>query len=183
MNSHHFEDKSYVVFGSGSGLGQATAAHLLALGAKVWASDIAVTEPVETSGIRFTVADVTDENQVKQVLADAQEHFGPIDGVVTTAGILHGERILNGDGAHALTHFERVVRVNLIGTFNVLRLAAEAMSKNRIGCDGDRGVVVTTASIAALRQPGLDETSDDTGSPAMLLHLPDSSRPSSRKRT
>ncbi|WP_316149602.1 SDR family NAD(P)-dependent oxidoreductase [Cupriavidus sp. BIC8F] len=148
------ENKSFVVFGAASGLGQATATALMERGANVTVSDRTAhgLDTLESGfGPKCTlaIADVLDEGQVGNVLAAASSRFGRIDGVITTAGILHGEKILGKSGAHALSSFERVVSVNLTGSFNVLRLAADAMSHNEPGPDGERGVIVHTASIAA----------------------------------
>src|SRR5450830_1174189 len=152
MSLTPLQNRCYLVFGAGSGLGAATAQYLLRSGAKVWTSDLTEERSSSMEGMGtagYTPADICDEAQVGQVLDDAVARLGRIDGVVTTAGVLHGERILRQGGAHALSQFERVVRVNLIGTFNVLRLAAEAMARNSPGEDGERGVIVNTASVAA----------------------------------
>lgn len=146
--------KGVVVFGAASGMGAATARHLAELGAQVWMSDLGEERLAHAAGSSgpisgVTSADVADEAQVRRVFAQMGDRIGRIDGVVTTAGVLHGERILHRDGAHALAQFERVVRVNLTGTFNVMRLGAEAMARNDPGEDGERGVVVNTASVSA----------------------------------
>jgi NAD(P)-dependent dehydrogenase (short-subunit alcohol dehydrogenase family) len=148
------QKKSFVVFGGGSGLGRATA-HALALkGAVVTVSDISA-NPLEIGAIGaggvqgYVQADITDEAQVRRVLDAATADHGRIDGVVNTAGVVTGERVVGKQGAHSLQAFERVIRVNLIGAFNVLRLAAEAMSRSEPGESGQRGVIVNTASIAA----------------------------------
>ena len=82
-------------------------------------------------------------------MATAQERFGPLRGVVVCAGILHAERILGRQGLCDLNAFRRVVEVNLVGTFNVLRLAAGIMQNNEPDAEGERGVIITTASTAA----------------------------------
>lgn len=149
-----FDNKSYVVFGGASGLGLATASLLAARGANVMISDRAEHAPSGVTAapgrmVGYAVADVTDEMQVCDVFKVATDRFGEIHGVVNTAGVVHGERLLGKSGVHSLDGFERVVRVNLIGAFNVLRLAAQTMAQNSPGEDGERGVVVNTASVAA----------------------------------
>ena len=97
----------------------------------------------------FCAADVTDEAALRAAMAAAQERFGALRGVVACAGILHAERILGREGLCELSAFRRVVEVNLVGTFNVLRLAADRMQRNAPDDDGQRGVIITTASAAA----------------------------------
>jgi 3-hydroxyacyl-CoA dehydrogenase / 3-hydroxy-2-methylbutyryl-CoA dehydrogenase len=137
-----------LVAGGASGLGEATARELAARGARVTVADLNEERGAELAGElggAFVRADVTDEEQV-QAAVDA------VDGVrvaVSCAGIGWAERTVGKDGAAALAPFETVVRVNLIGTFNVLRLSAAAMSQGEPDAEGERGVVVMTASIAA----------------------------------
>jgi 3-hydroxyacyl-CoA dehydrogenase / 3-hydroxy-2-methylbutyryl-CoA dehydrogenase len=97
----------------------------------------------------FQSTDVTNEASVRDLLATTQERLGALRGVVICAGIIHGERIVGADGPGDLAAFRRVIEVNLIGTFNMLRLAAETMRSNPPTEDGERGVIVTTSSIAA----------------------------------
>ena len=104
---------------------------------------------VDRGALAYSAADIADEAQLRSVFRFATERFGRIDGVVNTAGVAHGEKLIGRTGAHALASFERVIRINLIGTFNVLRLAAEVMARNEADTDGERGVIVNTASIAA----------------------------------
>lgn len=146
-----FDKKSFVIFGGGSGLGWATAQALAREGADVTVSDISATSAAADMGSirRYVQADVTDDLQVRRALDAAKADRGRIDGVINTAGVVTGERVVSKHGAHPLEAFERVIRVNLIGAFNVLRLAAEAMSSNEPADGGQRGVVVNTASIAA----------------------------------
>ena len=99
--------------------------------------------------VLFKAADVTDESQVAAAIAAARARFGAIHGAVSCAGIAPGERVLGKDGPHRLDTFRRAVEINLIGTFNVLRLAAQAMESNAPDAGGERGVIVNTASIAA----------------------------------
>jgi NAD(P)-dependent dehydrogenase (short-subunit alcohol dehydrogenase family) len=92
---------------------------------------------------------VCDEAQVSAVIAEAKRRHGGLHGAVNCAGIAPGERVLGKTGPHSLATFQRVINVNLIGTFNVIRLAAEAMAQNEPGADGERGIIVNTASVAA----------------------------------
>jgi NAD(P)-dependent dehydrogenase (short-subunit alcohol dehydrogenase family) len=137
-----------LVAGGASGLGEATARELAARGARVTVADLNEERGgalADELGGAFVRADVTDEAQV-QAAVDA------VDGLrvaVSCAGIGWAERTVGRDGAAALSPFETVIRVNLIGTFNVLRLSAAAMSRGEPNAEGERGVVVMTASIAA----------------------------------
>ena len=137
-----------LVAGGASGLGEATARELAARGARVTIADLndergeALAEEI---GAAFAHADVTDEAQVNA----AVEAAGELRLAVSCAGIGWAERTVKYNGAAALEPFEAVVRVNLIGTFNVLRLAAAAMAGNDPDEGGERGAVVMTASIAA----------------------------------
>ena len=98
---------------------------------------------------RFAHTDVADAEQVQAAIAVATSQFGRLDGVVSCAGIIGAGRVVGKNGPHDLALFERVVRVNLIGTFNVLRLAAAAMTTNAPSADGERGVIINTSSVAA----------------------------------
>jgi NAD(P)-dependent dehydrogenase (short-subunit alcohol dehydrogenase family) len=93
--------------------------------------------------------DFKDESLLRAAMTTAQERFGPLRGVVVCAGILHAERILGRQGLCDLGAFRRVVEVNLVGTFNVLRLAAGVMQENEPDGEGERGVIITTSSAAA----------------------------------
>lgn len=145
---------SALVTGGASGLGAATVEALCAAGASVVVADVngAVGSALvqRLSGkAAFVHADVTDETQVRSAVAAAGAKPGGLRVLVNCAGIAIAEKTLGKDGPHALDRFERVIRVNLIGTFNALRLAADAMSKNDPDAGGERGVIVCTASVAA----------------------------------
>jgi len=141
-------DIGALVAGGASGLGEATARELAARGASVTIADLneergaALAEEI---GATFAKADVTDEAQVQAAVESARK----LRLAVSCAGIGWAERTVKKDGPAALAPFEAVVRVNLIGTFNVLRLAAAAMAGNEPDAEGERGAVVMTASIAA----------------------------------
>jgi NAD(P)-dependent dehydrogenase (short-subunit alcohol dehydrogenase family) len=142
------EGASALVAGGASGLGAATARRLSAAGAQVTVADLDEERgraTAEEIGGRFVHADVTDPTQVEAAVASA----GELRISVCCAGIGHAEKVAGSRGPHSLDGFERVIRVNLIGTFNVLRLAAAAMLANAPGEQGERGVCVNTASIAA----------------------------------
>jgi len=148
------EGNTFLVTGGASGLGAATVRRLAAAGAKV-----AIVDMKEAAGAKlaaeigqrgiFAAADVTSDEQVAGAIDAAQRAFGSLRGAVNCAGIATGERVLGRNGAHRLDTFRRVVEVNLVGTFNVLRLAAQAMAEGEPDAEGERGVIINTASIAA----------------------------------
>ena len=148
------EDSVFMITGGGSGLGLAAARQLLGQGGKVLLLDInaeagqrAAAELGE--GARFVQADITREEDGRVAVAQALEAFGAVHGLVNCAGIAPAEKILGRSGVHGLDSFRRTVEVNLIGSFNLLRLAAEAMGQNPPNAEGERGVIVNTASVAA----------------------------------
>ena len=146
--------RAFLVTGAGSGLGAATARALVAGGASVVLVDRAreagATLCAELGpSTRFALADVTSETEVAAALDMARESFGALHGLVNCAGVAPAERILGRDGPHGLDGFARTVAVNLVGTFNCLRLAADAMARNDPDGEGERGMVVNTASVAA----------------------------------
>jgi NAD(P)-dependent dehydrogenase (short-subunit alcohol dehydrogenase family) len=144
---------SAVVTGGASGLGRATVEKLLSQGAKVVIADLPSSPGAEVAkelgtSCRFVPADVTSETEMKAVFAEASE-FGPLRATVHCAGRGGPLRVVDKEGMPgSLEHYEMVVRVNLIGTFNVLRLAAAEMAKLDEQ-DGERGVVILTSSVAA----------------------------------
>ena len=142
------EGNTFLVTGGGSGLGAATARLLEGGKANVVVADLRG----EGGGVnsRFVETDVTDEASVRGAVGAALEHFGGLHGAINCAGVASAEKTLGRKGPHSLGSFTQVVQVNLIGTFNVVRLAAEAMAKNEpTDADGERGVIVNTASVAA----------------------------------
>jgi NAD(P)-dependent dehydrogenase (short-subunit alcohol dehydrogenase family) len=146
------EGAGAIVVGGASGLGEATARALVARGARVVVADLNEERGIALAselGARFVKADVTVEDEVEAAVASAAQAEGGLRIAVNCAGIGWAERISHKRGPHALQPFETVVRVNLIGTFNALRHEAAAMSGNEPGEDGERGVCVNTASIAA----------------------------------
>jgi len=146
-------DNVFFVTGGASGLGAATAHMLAEAGAYVVIADVN-----ESAGkafadglghrARFAHVDVTEENSVRNGLEAARE-LGTIRGVVNAAGVVLAERVLGKSGPHALDAFMRIVRINLGGRFNVIRLASEIISASPPAETGERGVIVNTASVAA----------------------------------
>ncbi|MQP68309.1 SDR family NAD(P)-dependent oxidoreductase [Niveispirillum sp. SYP-B3756] len=142
-----------VVTGGASGLGRATAERLVAQGAKVVIADLPASNGEVVAGeigggTRFVAADVTNTDQMNAVF-DAAEEMGPLRAVVHCAGRGGPIRVVDKEGnPGSLEHYEMVVRVNLVGSFNVLRLGAARMAKAEL-VDGERGVVIMTASVAA----------------------------------
>jgi len=140
-----------IVTGGGSGLGRATAEALAAKGAQVAIFDLnpaAAEEAAKAVGGLAVAGDVADEASAGAAIAKAAAAHGPARVLVNCAGIGVAKRVAGRDGPHPLADFDRVVRVNLIGTFNMIRLASAGMSKLE-PVDGERGVIVSTASIAA----------------------------------
>ncbi|HUH95372.1 MAG TPA: SDR family NAD(P)-dependent oxidoreductase [Casimicrobiaceae bacterium] len=145
---------SFIVTGGASGLGAATARLMVEGGGKVLIADLKEQEGGALvrelgAGARFARTDVTDEASGKATVAAALDAFGAVHGLINCAGVVHGERILGKEGLHALSSFARVLNINLTGSFNMTRLAAEQMAKNAPTAGGERGVIVYTASVAA----------------------------------
>ena len=143
---------TFFITGGASGLGAATARRLAAGGAKIAISDVNAEQGSRLAaelGGAFFAGDVTDGAQLGRAVAAAKERLGALHGAISCAGIAPGERILGRTGPHSLDSFRRVVDINLIGTFNLVRLAAQAMEGNQPGPDGERGVIINTASVAA----------------------------------
>ena len=154
MSGFNIAKKVAFITGAGQGLGRATAARLAALGTKVICVDLsqdhasAVAKEIGSNAIAFS-GDVSDEDQMKAAVALAMEKFGSIDIAVNCAGIAPPSKIIGKKGPHNLKQFAKVLEVNTVGTFNVCRLTAEAMSKNEADEVGIRGVIINTASVAA----------------------------------
>ncbi|MCA9026304.1 MAG: SDR family NAD(P)-dependent oxidoreductase [Planctomycetaceae bacterium] len=147
------DGQTILVSGGSSGLGAATARRFLAQGASIIIADLAspdtsLTDDYQTR-IFYQPTNVTLDEDVRSLIAEGQNRLGPLRGAVTCAGIAHAERVVGRDGAASLDAFRKVIEVNLIGTFNVARLAAKAIAKQEPMEDGERGAIVMTASIAA----------------------------------
>jgi NAD(P)-dependent dehydrogenase (short-subunit alcohol dehydrogenase family) len=139
------EGTTFLVAGGGSGLGTATTHMLAASGARVVVADLKGEAPANG---RFVEIDVTDEDSVRTAVEAARD-LGDFRGAVNCAGVASAEKVLGREGPHSLDSFSKVVQVNLIGTFNVIRLAAETISQNEPIESGERGIIVNTASVAA----------------------------------
>jgi NAD(P)-dependent dehydrogenase (short-subunit alcohol dehydrogenase family) len=144
----------FLVTGGASGLGGATARMLVAGGGKVVIADLKEAEGNALAAelgdrAKFVRTDVTDEASAKAAVAGALDGFSTLHGIVNCAGIVHGEKVVGKEGPHALASFVRTININLIGSFNITRLAAEAMSRNAPNAGGERGIIVFTASVAA----------------------------------
>jgi NAD(P)-dependent dehydrogenase (short-subunit alcohol dehydrogenase family) len=141
-----------VVTGAASGLGAATAEHLIKAGAKVALLDINLAGASETAmrigGLPIR-CDVTQEASATEALAVARERHGVARILINCAGVGPAKRIVGRDGPMPLAEFEQVIRINLVGTFNLMRLAAADMAALEPLADGERGVIVSTASVAA----------------------------------
>jgi len=143
----------FIVTGGASGLGGATSTMLARSGGQVIIADVQADKGEalarELGGnARFVKCDVTAEADGQAVVAAATA-LGPLRGLVSCAGIAIGEKTVGKEGTHALASFARVIGINLIGTFNMIRLAAAAMSKQEPTAEGERGVLINTASVAA----------------------------------
>ncbi|MGZ2486270.1 NAD(P)-dependent dehydrogenase (short-subunit alcohol dehydrogenase family) [Rhizobium pisi] len=145
---------SFIVTGGGSGLGAATVRMLVDAGGRVTVADLNVEAGQEIvrefgSDARFVKADVTDGEEGAAVIAAALEAFGDLRGLVNCAGVAPAEKVIGRDGPHRLESFARTIGINLIGTFNMIRLAAAAIQKTDPDAERERGVIVNTASVAA----------------------------------
>ncbi|MGE0814544.1 MAG: SDR family NAD(P)-dependent oxidoreductase [Vicinamibacterales bacterium] len=148
------EGKTFIATGGASGLGRAAAEAIVAAGGHVVLADVngetgAATAEALGARAAFVKTDVSSEADVQAAVQAAVSHFGGLHGVVNAAGIGPAAKVLGKNGPHALDLFERTIRVNLTGTFNVIRLAAAVIATNTPDETGERGAIVNTASIAA----------------------------------
>ena len=145
------QNSVFIITGGASGLGAATARMIVENGGKVVLADVQV-EPGEKLAAelkgKFVKCDVTSEADGKAVV-DAAVAMGTLRGLVNCAGVAPAVKTVGKDGPHPLDVFQRTVNINLVGTFNMARLAADAMSKTEAAADGERGVIINTASVAA----------------------------------
>jgi len=148
------KDNVFIITGGASGLGAGTARLLVAHGARVVLADLndaagnALAAELGANS-RFIATNVADESSARACVDSAVAAFGGLHGLVNCAGIAPAEKVLGRNAPHSLEVFSRTVSVNLIGSFNMIRLAAEAMSKGAANASGERGVIVSTASVAA----------------------------------
>jgi NAD(P)-dependent dehydrogenase (short-subunit alcohol dehydrogenase family) len=148
------DGKTFIVTGGASGLGRAAAEALLAAGGNVVLLDIntetgQAAEQALGANAKFVKADVSSETEVQAAVDLAISTFGRLDGAINAAGTAPAAKVIGRNGPHALDLFEKTIKVNLVGTFNVIRLAAAALAANPPADSGERGVIVNTASIAA----------------------------------
>ena len=144
----------FIVTGGASGLGAATARMIVEGRGCVVIADLKEDDGRELADelgaeAKFKRTDVTDEASGKAAVAAALDAFGAVHGLVNCAGIVHGEKIVGREGPHSLASFVRAININLIGTFNLIRLAADAMATHAPNAGGERGIIVNTASVAA----------------------------------
>jgi NAD(P)-dependent dehydrogenase (short-subunit alcohol dehydrogenase family) len=148
------EDSVFIVTGGASGLGAGTVRNLVRLGGRVVVADLneiagqALINELGAS-VRFVRTDVTVEADAQAVVAAAVEIYGAVHGLVNCAGIATGEKVLGKEGPHALASFARCLNINVVGSFNFIRLAAQQMARQTANEEGERGVLINTASIAA----------------------------------
>lgn len=147
------ENNVFVVTGGGSGLGSATARMLVRAGGKVVLADVnreAGEKVAECLGVNacFVQADVTNDESARGVFSAAQS-MGSLRGLVNCAGIAPAEKVVGKEGPHKLESFARAININLVGTFNMIRLAAEIMTASDPDEAGERGIIISTASVAA----------------------------------
>ena len=150
----HIPNKTFVITGGGSGLGAATAQAIISGGGNVVLVDVNAAQGEAFAKqlgaqARFAKADVTSEADVKAAIATAISSFGSLNGAVNCAGVGAPSKVLGKEGPHPLDVFQRIININLIGTFNVIRLAAAAMATNTPDVGGERGVIINTSSVAA----------------------------------
>lgn len=150
----NIESNIFLISGGASGLGLATAQNIVSQGGKVILLDIneQAGQNAQVSlgnSALFCKADIVDETQVAQAIEQALSHFGKINGVINCAGIGPAKRVVGKDGPHDLGFFQKVIQINLVGVFNVLRLGANIMQHNTPNEEGERGIVINTASVAA----------------------------------
>jgi NAD(P)-dependent dehydrogenase (short-subunit alcohol dehydrogenase family) len=148
------KDRAVLVSGGASGLGGACVRLLSEAGAKVIIADLNQAQGEELAGelgerVRFVKTNVTEEESVQAAVQAAVDNFGGLHVAINCAGIGVAEKVLGKDGPLSLANFSKVIQINLIGTFNVIRLAAAAMTDNQPSPGGERGVIINTASVAA----------------------------------
>lgn len=149
-----FDNSTFIVTGGASGLGEATVRRFHGAGANVVIADLNAERGASLAvelGARaaFQRCDVAAEADAQATVATALARFSGLQGLINCAGIGIAEKVLNKDGPQKLANFARVININLVGTFNMIRIASEAMSKGAPNAAGERGVIVNTASVAA----------------------------------
>ena len=148
------KDKVIAITGGASGLGEASTRHFVSQGAKVMILDInddnakAICDELGDDNVKYVNTNIMEEQPVQDAMSKIEEAFGKLHVAINCAGTGYGARIIGKDAPHPLDHFKFIIDLNLVGTFNVMRLAAELMDKNEAGEDGEKGVIINTASIA-----------------------------------
>mgnify|MGYP001345543449 CR=1 FL=1 len=148
------KDKVIAITGGASGLGEASTRHFVTQGAKVMILDInddnakAICDELGDESVKYVNTNIMEEEPVKDAMSKIEEAFGKLHVAINCAGTGYGARIIGKDAPHPLDHFKFIIDLNLVGTFNVMRLAAELMDKNEADEDGEKGVIINTASIA-----------------------------------
>ncbi|MEP7728346.1 3-hydroxyacyl-CoA dehydrogenase [Marinomonas primoryensis] len=150
----HIQDKHFVITGAASGIGEAVARRLHGLGAKVTLADVNEkglerVQAVLGGRALACVTDIVSEESAQNSVNKAVEKFGPISGLINCAGIPGAERVVGREGPHRLASFQHAISVNLVGTFNMIRLVADQMQNNEQEANLERGVIINTASAAA----------------------------------
>ena len=146
--------KVAAITGGASGLGEATVRHFLQSGAKVVILDLndenakKLTDELGDENLKYINTNIMEEEPVKKAMNFIQNEFGVLHVAVNCAGTGYGGRIIGKDAPHPLDHFKFIIDLNLVGTFNVMRLAAELMDKNDPDAQGEKGVIINTASVA-----------------------------------
>ena len=144
-------NKTFIITGGASGLGLATTQTIVANGGNAVVLDVneEAGRKIETDKILFIKTDVTNEEQVQNAIDLTIKNFSNLNGVCNCAGIGPAQRVVGKNGVHSLEFFSKVVSINLIGTFNVIRLATDVMQNNVPDEQGERGIIINTASVAA----------------------------------
>ncbi|MCD8540960.1 MAG: 3-hydroxyacyl-CoA dehydrogenase [Leadbetterella sp.] len=148
------QGNTFFISGGASGLGEATARMIVENGGNAVIADLNTTagETLESelgSSVLFVKTDITNEEEVTEALTRGTARFGTFHGLVNCAGLGPARRILGKNGVHDLAFFQKIIQVNLVGSFNTLRLAADKMQHNPPNEEGERGVIINTASVAA----------------------------------
>ncbi|AXE17229.1 3-hydroxyacyl-CoA dehydrogenase [Runella rosea] len=148
------QEKTFLITGGASGLGAATAKMIVEDGGNAVLADVNSTVGEQTEAelgenALFVHTDVTNPESVQNAIDTAIDAFGGLDGLINCAGIGPAERVVGKNGPHSLERFSNVISINLIGTFNVIRLAAAVMQHNEPEESGERGIIINTASVAA----------------------------------
>lgn len=148
------ENNTFLITGGASGLGFATAKMIIENGGNAVLLDVneeagKTAQSNLGSKSKFIKTDVTNEEQVQSAVSQSIEAYGSVEGIINCAGVGPAKRVVGKDGPHPLDFFQKVININLIGTFNTLRLVADKMQNNEPNTEGERGIIINTASVAA----------------------------------